>query len=264
MSRVPRQASPAHWPYHLNAFDKCPQKYYLKYVRKLKGRIFARPEMTRGNITHQVLAHAFKVFAGRRDFPADLRAEIDERVGQSDHITSGMRASEVLLIQDLVDGAIDTFDRTKSVHTVECVYSYPFRGNQRDPAFTAKARVDLVVRIDDGEVEHIDWKTGKRREVDEVQTVAARLAIGKALDIARVRSTTAFFGTGEADSRILSKDDARRTWIRMREIAREIDENHASGEWVPIQSGLCVHCEYYQHGCRLHAKAGASTLRGSE
>jgi hypothetical protein len=255
MQRSPRETPPTYWPNSLKMFDSCPQRYYLKYVRKAKGRIFDKPEMIRGNITHQVLAHAFRFFSRQRSFPASLRAEIDDRVDEADHGARGTRAAEVSLIQELVDSAIDSFDQRKSVHTVECVYQYPFRGGGSEQPFTTKAKVDLVVRLDDGEIEHIDWKTGKRGPVDNIQTIAARLAIGRTLDEPRVRSTTAFLGAGETDSRILSKDEARQTWIRIRGIARDIDANHASGAWAPVQSGLCTHCEYYGHGCHLFPTA---------
>jgi hypothetical protein len=264
VSRESRPVTPIHWPNSLNMFDSCPQRYYLKHVRRLKGRVFARPQMTRGNITHQVLAQAFKVFAGRRDFPANLRVEIDERVGQSDIGAASARSAEARLIEDFVDCAIETFDRRKSVHTVESVYSYAARDPNGGAAFIAKAKVDLVVRREDGEIEHIDWKTGKRGSGDDIQMVVSRVAVGSRLGDARIHSTMSYLATREVDSRILSRDDARQTWIRVREIATGIDHNRASGEWIPIQSGLCASCEYYQHGCRLHTKGRADTLRGSE
>jgi RecB family exonuclease len=261
MSTPARRFTPTHWVNHLTAFDTCPQKYFLKHVRKRKGRVFVRPEMTRGRITHEVLAHAFKVFAGRRAFPANLRAEIETRVAETDDINGTLQSREVELIHDWVDCAVETFDARKSVHTVERSFTYSYPGKGVDAPFATRARVDLVLRLDEGEVEHIDWKTGKRHAMDELQTVAARIAVGRALGVPQVRSTTTYLGTGESNSRMLSRDEARRTWDHIRAIARDIDANHASGEWAPVQNPLCPYCEYYQAGCRLYQRIGTDPLK---
>lgn len=252
MSTPARRFMPTHSVYHFTAFENCPQKYFLKYVRKRKGRVFVRPEMTRGRITHEVLAHAFKVFAGSRSFPANLRTEIESRVKKSDAVTSTLQAREVDLIHDWVDSAVETFDARKAVHRVEGTFTYSSHGKGAGQPFVAKARIDLVLKLDDGQVEHIDWKTGKRRAADDIQAVISRVAVGHTLRASPVHSTTTYLGSGESESRILSREETQRTWDRVRILARDIEANHASGEWAPVQNPLCPYCEYYQAGCRLY------------
>ncbi|HUG15803.1 MAG TPA: PD-(D/E)XK nuclease family protein [Thermomicrobiales bacterium] len=261
MAQPSRRFTPTYWVNHLTTFEACPQKYFLKHVRKRKGRIVAAAEMTRGRITHEVLAQAFKVFAGRRSFPADLRGEIEARVTPESELARVDRVREIDMIHDWVDAAVESFDPRKSVHVVERSYGFSFRGKGAELPFIVKAKVDLLVRVDAVEIEHIDWKTGRRHPADELQAVVARIAVGSALDEARVRSTTTYLSSRESDSRYLTRDEARPIVGRIRSIAREIDENHVSGEWAPIQSRQCERCQYYQHGCILFARSGADPMK---
>jgi len=233
-------------------YKDCPQRYYLQFVHKRAGRMVDKSAMTRGRVTHSVLAVAFNHLRARNTFPDSLDKRITERLSVDDYPSYDHWQHDVRVIGGWVEHAVESFDTRKSVMAVEKTYAFPFPGRSAEPPFTLNARVDLVLRHDDGGIEHVDWKTGKRGWVDEIQNVAARIAVGKALQEPRVVSTVSFLAAANGehdDSSELSRQDVRDGWTTIKGLASSICTDN---EWTPIQSGLCNWCPYYQHGCKLH------------
>lgn len=252
MSVARRSGPPAFWPNHLKTYRDCPQRYYLKFVRRRAGRIVDTSAMRRGLVTHNVLAVAFNHFRARKAFPDGLGKRITERLAVDDYASYDRWRQDVRVIGDWVEIAVESFDTRKSVLAVEKTYAFPFPGRTAEPPFTLNARVDLVLRHDDGAVEHVDWKTGKRGWVDELQNVAARISVGRTLQESRVVSTVSFLAAANGDhddSSELSRQEVREGWNAIKGIAGSICTDD---EWLPIQSPFCNRCPYFQHGCRLH------------
>ena len=240
------------WPQHLEIYKRCPQRYYLKYIRKRPGRVVNTTAMTRGHVTHNVIAYAFKHFRAKRSFPDGIDGQIVTRLPLDDYANREDWRHDVAVIGDWVDCAIETFDTRKQVIAVETKYSYPFRGRPSEPPFTLKAKVDLVLRQEDGAIEHIDWKTGKPRWQDEIQNIVCRIAVGRAFQQPRIVSTVTFLNieTGEADeSGELSREQVNPVWNKIMGLATGIQTDET---WEPRQNALCAWCPYYQHGCALH------------
>src|SRR4029078_4161988 len=122
-------------------------------------------------------------------FPDGLDKRITERLPVDDYPSRDHWQQDVRVIGDWVENALETFDTRKSVLAVEKTFRFPFHGRVAAPSFMLNARVDLVLRRDEGALEHVDWKTGKRGWVDEIQNVAARLAVGRELQEPRIVST---------------------------------------------------------------------------
>src|SRR5690606_21675345 len=147
---------------------------------------------------------------------------IIERLPVDDYSSREHWRQDVRVISDWVDNAIESFDTRKSVFAVEKSYDFPFRGRSTEPAFVLKARVDLVLRHDDGAIEHVDWKTGKRGWVDDIQNVAARLSVGRTLQEPRVVSTVSFLSAANGefeDSSELSRTEVRSGWDEIKRLA---------------------------------------------
>ncbi|MEX2315290.1 MAG: PD-(D/E)XK nuclease family protein, partial [Thermomicrobiales bacterium] len=185
-------------------------------------------------------------------FPDSLDRRIAERLSVDDYASHEHWRQDVRVVGDWVENAVESFDTRKSVLTVEKSYGFPFPGRTDEPPFMLNARVDLVLRHDDGAIEHVDWKTGKRGWVDEIQNVAARLSVGRALQEPRVVSTVSFLSAANGefdDSSELSRQDVREGWQTIKGLAGGICTDD---EWTPKQGPLCNWCPYYQHGCALH------------
>lgn len=256
MASERRSGPPAFWPNHLKIYSDCPQRYFLKYIRKRPGRLIDSSAMHRGLVTHNVLGLAFNYFRAKETFPAGLDKRIAERLPVDDYPSRDHWQHDARIIGDWVEQAVGSFDTRKAVLAVEKNYAYPFAGRDGEQAFSLKARVDLVLRLDDGGIEHVDWKTGKRGWVDELQNVAARITVGRELQEPRVVSTVSFLSIANGehdDSSELSRDEVRDGWKTIKGIAASIC---ADTEWRPKQGPLCNWCPYYQHGCVLHRAPG--------
>jgi hypothetical protein len=250
-----RSGLPVFWPNHLKTYKDCPQRYFLQFIRKRKGRLIDSTAMRRGQVTHSVLAQAFRFFGARSGFPDGLDKRIVERLPIDEYASREQWQQDVRVISDWVENAIESFDTRKAVVAVEKTYGFPFPGRAAEPAFTLNARVDLVLRLDDGAVEHVDWKTGKRGWVDEVQNVAARISVGRTLQEPRVVSTVSFLSAANGEfeeSSELSRTEVQAGWIEIKRLATDICTDQ---DWAPKQGPLCNWCPYYEHGCRLHRSA---------
>lgn len=252
----------AYFPAHLNMYRRCPQRYYLTYVRKRPGRAGVdRSAARRGAITHNVLNHAFRHYQRRQDFPSGLDRRIRESLTIGDYPSQDHWRRDVSAVVDWVELAIESFDRRKVVVAVEQVYGYPLPpptgASSEHPSFL-KARVDLVVRREDGAIEHVDWKTGKRDWTDdvEIQNVAARITVGKALQERRIVSNVSFLAATEGvveDRQEMTERDVRSGWRTIKGFVSDIRSDQA---WKPRQSALCTWCPYFHNGCVLHRAPG--------
>jgi hypothetical protein len=236
------------WPNHLNTYRNCPLRYFLQHVRKKKGKVIVQPAMTRGKVTHDVLADSFNHFRWRGTFPTNLPDRIARRLPEDDYDSRAHWRSEVEMIEDWVDRAVSTFDPASVIINVERVYDYPYPGSSRCGAFTLKSRVDLVLRQPNGTLEHIDWKTGGSRWNDRIQNVISRLGVGKAMPEAAVRTTNVFLALGESRSEQLTRDDVQPTWNEMLELINRIS---AGDDWEPQENALCAWCPYAGDECPI-------------
>jgi hypothetical protein len=258
MSGTRRVGLAAYFPAHLNTYRRCPQQYYLQYVKRHPRRTgIDRSAATRGAITHNVLNHAFRHFRRHKGFPAGLDRRIRDSFTVDDYPSHDHWRRDVSAVVDWVELAVESFDQRKDILAVEQVYTYPLpsrTGAFHEPPSFLKARVDLVARQDDGVVEHIDWKTGKRGFTDdvEIQNVASRIAIGKATQESRIVSTVSFLSAtdGVVDDRyVMTEQEVRQGWRTIKDLVNTICDD---GDWSPSQGPLCNWCPFYQHGCKLH------------
>ncbi len=257
MARIGRSGPPLYWPNHLKTYRDCPQRYYLQFVRKRAGRLVDTSAMTRGRVTHNVLALAFNHFRARQTFPSGLNKRTTERLPVDDYPSHEHWHRDVEMVGSWVEHAVESLDNRKSVLAVEKSYGYAFNGRFSEPPFLLNARVDLVLRRDDGAIEHVDWKTGKRGWVDELQNIAARIAVGKALQEARVVSTVSFLAAANSDHdecNEMSRQEVQEGWITIKSLATGISTDQV---WSPKQGPFCARCPYYEHGCVLHRAPGA-------
>ncbi len=241
-------AAPAFSVKQLQTYKRCPHQYFLTYVRKRPGKIIVSPAMARGATAHAVLGQSFNAFRWQQAFPADLHDRVARHLPQREYSDDDHWRVDVEAVTGWVDTAITTFDTSARVVAVEKVYAYPFPGRWGEPAFTLKSRIDLIARHDDETVEYIDWKTSNSPIVDRIQNIGSRIALGKALQDNRIRSTTSFLALGSSTSVTLTREDVRDTWEEIKDLASRI----ITGEdWEPVQNPLCPYCPYLDHGCPI-------------
>jgi hypothetical protein len=237
------------WPYHLNAYRDCPLRYYLKYVRKRKGKVVVQPALTRGRVTHEVLADSLKYYRSVRVFPNDLRDRVAKRLPDDDYDNRDQWSSDVEMIDGWVEQGFSSIEQGSEILAVEHVYHYPYRGGSRCGPFTLNSKVDLVLRRPGGVLEHIDWKTGGRKRVDHIQNVSCRLGVGKELGETGVRTTNVFLALGDTHTEQLARDDVKPTWRAIQEL---VDRIASCDDFEPQPGPLCAWCPFYGGECPVH------------
>jgi hypothetical protein len=136
------------------------------------------------------------------------------------------------------------------VALVERWLEYRFPGCADCPPFLLRHRIDLVLEHEDGRLEHRDWKSGARTEVDELQNVAARIVVRQAFpDHPHILSSTAFLSHDVVQIDELTREQVQSAWKRIKRLAAG---SMAEREWNPVSNGLCPWCPFYQRDCPLY------------
>jgi hypothetical protein len=158
--------------------------------------------------------------------------------------------TDVEQVLSWVKWALGSLDETASVLMVERWLEYLYPGNGDCPPFRLRHRIDLGLQHADGTIEHLDWKTGNRTEVDALQNAAARIVFRQAFpEPARVLSSTAFLTSAVIQTDELTREQVQAEWSHLKRLVTEI---MAEQDWHPQSNALCPWCPYYQRGCALY------------
>jgi len=233
----------------LQTYKRCPRAYYHRYVDRHPVTHAFDPLLTRGLVTHNILAQAFDSQKRLGTFPENLRQRAEGRLPRGKYDSDDQYTNELDLVLDLVASALDWFDPSASIIAIEKAYEYTFAGSRDAPPFVLKTRIDLVLRHEDASLEHVDWKTSSRAWVDEIQNTTGRIVVGRAFQEARIRSTTHFLGATTTRSRALEQDEVRDVWREIKELVAAIETEQT---WSPVPNPLCGHCPFQRNGCPLH------------
>ncbi len=242
------------WPKHLLVFNQCALKYHLQYRRKLRGTFQTTPPLAEGLALHAVMRRWF-------------RNTSDWRAGAGPVVISRWLREE--LAEDVYDAPTEhrLALRTVADHAAWCVGQIPadveVRSTERefqtatlrigDRPVRFQARIDLVVAHPDGEIEHIDFKTGAPQEDHWIQQGVERLIVGAAHPIGTgrpaTRTTTLYAGVRQVDSQCHTPETFQATRTELRDLTERMLIDAAS---EPTASIRCGWCPYREAGCTLH------------
>lgn len=96
---------------------------------------------------------------------------------------------------------------------------------------------DLVV-LKGEEAIILDYKTGKRKESDQLGLYAA-YAFAKWPDVQRVHTAFVWLKSRHIDRKTYTRDMLPGVWGKWMPIVRRLEEAYKSNEWVTSPSGLC-------------------------
>ena len=241
------------WPKHLVTFNQCALKYHLQYRRKLRGGFQTTPPMAEGLALHAVMRRWF-------------RSTSDWRVGARPTVISSWLAEELagdvydaptehrLALRTVADRAawcIGQIPADVEVRSTERAFqTAPLRFGDRRVRF--QARIDLVVAHPDGEIEHIDFKTGAPQEDHWIQRGVERLIVGAVHPAGSgrpaTRTTTLYAAVQQVDSRCHTPETFQATNIELRDLTGRMLTDAAS---APTASIRCEWCPYREAGCTL-------------
>jgi len=241
---------PTFTPTMLATFERCPHQFRRKYVEKrTPPQPFSR-DLACGNAAHEVLRAVFEIYQRTGGYPINLRERVEDALPSAPYVDGADWALDVERVVVWVKSALCSIDETARVALVERWLEYRFPGCTDCPPFLLRHRIDLVLEHENGTLEHRDWKSGARTEVDELQNVAARIVVRQAFpDHPRILSSTAFLSHDVVQVDELTREQVQSAWKRIKRLAAGVA---AERDWRPVSNALCPWCPLYQQGCLLY------------
>lgn len=233
-------------PTSLHRWRECPHAYWHAYVRKSPAEaIFNRP-MERGGAIHNVLKACFDNLQAAGEFPGDLAALASDCLPPYRYPDRDTWRDDVEWIARLAAGYLDTIPAPQArAHLLGLEWVCRF-AHEEYPSFILTARADRVVRLPDGRVRVIEYKSGKPDTYDLVQIAALHLCVASTLkcDDRMITVSTVFlrtndereweFGPGIAEYRARIIDIAHEIRLAMPDAAR----------FAPTPGPYCLNCPY--------------------
>lgn len=233
-------------PTSLHRWRECPHAYWHAYIRKSSAEVIFNRPMERGGAIHNVLKACFDNLQAAGDFPGDLTALAAEYLPPYRYPDRETWREDVGWIARLAAGYLGTVAAPQArAHLLGLEWVCHFT-HEEYPSFILTARADRVVRLPDGRIRVIEYKSGKPDTYDLVQIAALHLCVASTLrcDAQLVTVSTVFlrtndereweFGPGIAEYR-----------------ARIIDIAHAirlatpdATRFAPTPGPFCRNCPY--------------------
>lgn len=237
-------------PKQLAIFNQCALRHHLTVRRKHRGNYVPTSRMGEGLALHAVLRRWF-------------RTSSVWRAGADPEVVSRWMAEELAASHYDAPTEHRLALRTVAGHAAWCLDHIPadvtVRLTERqlqtgllwiaERPVRFQARVDLVVEHPDGEIEHIDFKTGGPQEDHWIQRGVERLVVGVAhpiLDRPPTRTTTLYAETRQTDSERHTTDSFRPTRTALHELTGRMLTNDVP---EPTPSARCGWCPFRDAGC---------------
>ena len=248
------------WPKHLTAYQQCALKHHLQYQRRARGNVQTTSGLEEGKALHAVLRRWFRRTSDWRAGadPVVITRWLCEEL-TDDHYDAPTEYR--LALRTVADHAAWCLDRISTDARVRWTERTLQTGQLRigEVPVRFQARVDLVVEHPDGEIEHIDFKSGGPREDHWIQRGVERLVVGAAhplsADRPATRTTTLYAGPREVDSHCHTAESFRSTRGELRELTGRMLTDAAP---EPTPSARCQWCPFREAGCPVGGGRGPS------
>lgn len=225
----------------IDAYERCPMKYLFQYVWGIRSGPNA--QLTFGNVMHSTI----KEFVGETrkrgcaKVPLEEVLEIYERQWKSAGFPDDYQEQEYRKAgRDQLEAFYRSFLAADcDVMHQEKVFELPL-----DHEVLVTGRMDQINRLDDGEVEIVDYKTGRPRDEKKagealqlsVYAIAAR-------EILELEPSRLVFYNLMTNEPVASTRDAKALAATKQRIAEVADQIRA-GEFSPKMGFSCGYCDY--------------------
>ena len=242
---------PIYYPTQLTLYRQCPERYFHRHVERRRVEEGFSPALAKGQAIHAILAEYFDTYRREGGFPTDLRDRAEYYLPRGPYPHDKAWQHDVATIIAQVEFALLSFDRTAVVVATEVTYEYAYPGSPDCPPFTLRAKVDRVIRYQDGTLEHADYKTGSGTRIDPLQNVISRIVVGQQFrgELSLILSASIFLAGQSLRVDRLTREQVQETWREIKETARAIVE---AKEWPASRSPLCAWCPFSSDGCSLY------------
>ncbi len=240
-------------PKNIGVYAGCPERYYWTYVKKLRMPEPFSAARLKGIATHSVLAEVLRYRMDGQPEPesvAELGVLAADRLKEDEYPEDqrGEWSHDVRDVAEWAGWSLDRLEPEARVVAVEREFDYRWGG------YDFSARVDAVFEHLDGEIEHVDFKTGKAGW-DHIQQVLSRVTVCAEYPERSVRTTFMYASQHTVDSRVMARETLVTTWP---EIAGIVESICTTTEWPARPSGFCGFCRY-RPVCSVHGTAPGSS-----
>lgn len=233
------------FPTAINTYRQCPQRFLLQYVRKVRRPLPFSAALVKGGATHRLLARHVVPYLRSGNLPDRLLAEARQEIEGANyppHERQHMARDAEEIVNLTVAGLQMLEPGAQPLLVERNLFALLGRG-----PVELGARVDLVVQHEDATVEHIDFKTGKRRPDDRLQMLISRVVVGRRMAAApRIQTTLLYLQQRQADSRELAGPEFLADWQALKATITEI---RTTTSWPPVPGPLCDYCPYKDRDC---------------
>ncbi len=234
-------------PKHINDYRACPEQFYWRHIkREWVRKQFARP-LEIGGATHRALAFVWHQQLAGFEEPDDLARLASIHLRQSNYPPDEQEKwpDDVATVAGHVERCLRALDGEKSILSVEREWSHSLAKTGSGPPLRIQSRVDLVLQRPDGIVEHVDYKTG-RKKADEIQEVMSRVVVRAMLTTtgitgAQLVTSTLYAKDGTLVSDQYDRDAYRHVWM---DILDAVTAIRATTVWKPSPGPDCHWCDF--------------------
>ncbi len=223
----------------IDSYERCPMKYMFQHIWNIRG--VAHAQMTFGNVMHSTVREFVGEVQKRRDVPLEEIISIYEREWSAAGFTDEFHEREY---RKAGRGQLEAFHRTHLAAPPEVLHQEKRFELPLEHELVVTGRMDQVNRIAEGEIEIIDYKTGRPRDAkkaaEDLQLSIYALAARDIFDADPSRLIFYNLATNEA---IASTRDAKTLAATKQKIA-DVADQIRSGDFSPKPGFSCGYCDY--------------------
>ena len=252
------------WPKQLVTYHQCALRHHLQFRRRARGDFRAAPALEQGKALHAVMRRWFRSTPSWREGadPAVIDRWLGDELAEHHYDTPAEHRRAIRTVADHAAWCLAQIPGDVTVRWAERkLQTGPLWIGNRPVRF--QAQVDLVAEHPDGEIEHIDFKSGGPQEDHWIQRGVERLVVGAALPLAAdrpaTRTTTLYAGPRVADSQCHTADTFGAVRAELRELTGRMLTDEAP---EPTPSAHCDWCPFRAAGCPVHRGPVAGAVAG--
>jgi CRISPR/Cas system-associated exonuclease Cas4 (RecB family) len=233
------------YPASLGAYYRCPRKFQMRYLRRVRMPFEFRDYLAIGSVTHKALAAVFRRKLDGMPVGSleSYAAEYLKRERYPPEEAAELRATHLTVVIGHMERALGSLPPDSEVLWVEHEFSRPTAFESVEVPVEVAAKVDLVIRHGDGLVDHIDFKTGHDGG-DPLQNVMSRVAVahGTKTPAEQLRTVNVMTKSGAYEIDMARNEQRRQNW---QVVEYNVVQLAGDNTWLGTSDpAICRRCEY--------------------
>jgi DNA helicase II / ATP-dependent DNA helicase PcrA len=223
----------------IDAYERCPMKYMFQYMWNLRGSPHA--QITFGNVMHTTVKECVGEIRKGRSVPFEEVMSIYEREWSAAGFIDEFHEREY---HKAGREQLEVFHRSYCAAPADVLHQEKSFELPLDHEVVVTGRIDQINRMPGGEVEIVDYKTGRPRDAKkadaDLQLSVYALAAQEVLDLIPGRLVFYNLGTNEA----VGSTRDKKTLAAVKQKIAEVADQIRAGEFSPKPGFACGYCDF--------------------